>query len=226
MKSARFPKEGFTLVECLVVVAIVAILAGILIPVIGSVRESARDTACISNLRQYGIAAQLFLTDHKNVMVPHKNDDESARWYDWLRAYMPPVADEGNAKKGPFCPDLEEASFSKNRLGYGWNGNLGRTSGTKMAKLINGAYETSRVVVAWDDLQTQNNVSGGWPTAKAGGGSWYQLAFRHNGACNILLLDGHVASLTAGSKGDAQDFPNYQWGPFPDYPDVPIPAKP
>ena len=49
-------RRGFTLIELLIVIAVVAILAAFLFPVFGRVRERARQTACLSNLRQLGLA--------------------------------------------------------------------------------------------------------------------------------------------------------------------------
>lgn len=57
-------KSGFTLVEVLVVLAIIAVLAGILFPVFSSAREGARRTVCASNLRQIGLGMQMYAQDH------------------------------------------------------------------------------------------------------------------------------------------------------------------
>lgn len=59
----RRSKSGFTLIELLVVIAIIAILAAILFPVFAQAREKARATACLSNMKQIGMALNQYLGD-------------------------------------------------------------------------------------------------------------------------------------------------------------------
>jgi len=62
--------DGFTLIELLVVVAIISLLAAILFPVFAKAREKARQTACISNLKQIGLSLAQYSADYNNVYPP------------------------------------------------------------------------------------------------------------------------------------------------------------
>ena len=61
-------KSGFTLIELLVVIAIISILAAILFPVFAQARAKARQTACLSNLKQIGSAARMYIQDYDDTL--------------------------------------------------------------------------------------------------------------------------------------------------------------
>ncbi len=56
-------RRGFTLIELLVVIAIIAILAAILFPVFARAREKARETVCLNNIKEFALAAQMYISD-------------------------------------------------------------------------------------------------------------------------------------------------------------------
>ncbi|OIO91395.1 MAG: hypothetical protein AUJ92_16615 [Armatimonadetes bacterium CG2_30_59_28] len=63
-------KKGFTLIELLVVIAIIAILAAILFPVFAKAREKARQTSCLSNIKQLGLGAMMYVQDFDETYFP------------------------------------------------------------------------------------------------------------------------------------------------------------
>jgi len=85
--AAGSVRSAFTLIELLVVIAIIAILAAILFPVFAKVREKARQTACLNNQKQIGLAVMQYVQDYDEA-YPLSADD-TANNIDWTRMVQP-----------------------------------------------------------------------------------------------------------------------------------------
>jgi prepilin-type N-terminal cleavage/methylation domain-containing protein/prepilin-type processing-associated H-X9-DG protein len=93
-------RHGFTLVELLVVLAIIGMLIGLLVPAVIGVLDLANQTACASNLRQIGIATSLYLKDHDGwffpLYTPPTADASGRYWYFGFEPNGSPALGEGN----------------------------------------------------------------------------------------------------------------------------------
>jgi len=121
--SRRSPSHAFTLIELLVVIAIIAILAAILFPVFSQVRESARTTSCLSNIKQVGLAQLQYTQDSDEIIVPSntaKNTDPIASqitgsWTSLLQPFL-------KSKDVLFCPSYSEQKTSDASDAYACDG--------------------------------------------------------------------------------------------------------
>lgn len=83
----RYVRSAFTLIELLVVIGIIALLAAILFPVFAAARGKARQITCLSNLRQVGVATQMYVSDYDGFFPYAK--DASDKWVPEIWAGAP-----------------------------------------------------------------------------------------------------------------------------------------
>jgi|LSQX01.1.fsa_nt_gb prepilin-type N-terminal cleavage/methylation domain-containing protein len=119
--NARADRRGFTLVEMLVVIGIIVVLVGILFPVFAGVREQARQTQCLSNLHQLGIALKAYRTDYGWYPFAPYYDTDLGKYVGGFSALFPDYVDD---RALFICPNdrtidsVKQASRDRNYCSY------------------------------------------------------------------------------------------------------------
>jgi len=170
--------RGFTLIELLVVVAIIALLAAILFPVFAQARERARAAMCLSNIRQIGLAFNMYCDDHDECYPPA---------YQWKTRLQPYIKTQQVNR----CPSRPRLPWY-----YGQGYNIGCpdpvVSGFPERSQVEISNPSEKILVAeWERCNAGPPC--GPPGLFAGGATCFWAVCRvHNGGSNVLFGDGHV----------------------------------
>lgn len=208
-------RTGFTLIELLTVIAVVAILASILISVLGQVREKAQQVNCISNLRSLQTASNLYSLEHKGMLVPvYRNLGGNGAggvtgrvtWHNdrVFMSYLSQQTGQSNWQDGFLCPAslLDRAITSDLYYSYGMNATnmpgSWTTPGSAAQVGLHMIRNPSRTIAFADAVDWMITMAG----ADRYVGEVYAqqaVAYRHNGKANVVFFDGSTASLSRES---------------------------
>jgi len=194
-------KRGFTLIELLVVIAIIAILAAILFPVFARAREKARQSSCLNNVKQMGLAAMMYAQDYDETNVPCSTADVvivyqrvngavTLTWGPWFALLQPYCANPHIF----LCPSEPQGTYG-NYTSYGCNYLVtGRTFNLAVVKLSEIKYPAETLIFAdsaWTGSTTDYHTSNAWRINASRHPSYFVPA-RHNGGANMAFCDGHA----------------------------------
>ena len=198
-------KKGFTLIELLVVIAIIAILAAILFPVFAQAREKARQTQCLSNFKNVGLAMIMYTGDYDELYV------SMGGWKEKISPYVKNL----DIYYCPSRPQIKQAQNwflgqavnlgSINGIGDGVVGLVnyggaddGGTPGVSLGQVTRPAEKI--MLVEW------GRANDGWGGCNAGApilpailgsmpsSNWAAYS-GHNGHAAITFCDGHVSAM-------------------------------
>jgi len=218
-----YKRGGFTLFELLVVIAIIALLMGILMPVLRKVREQGKDVICRNNLRQIGMATNLY-AEANNMLIPRSAEWSAGiePWFQLFMHYLSQKDIDGDYRSVDIfrCPSYPDKEQTVCYVVNGWtsdNSVRGRSRLTDcrrpgsiiyLADNEDGPWRTiirnasDRDVTRCDVFRPEHlpgsdseGVTGGRRVARA----------RHKSGCNCLFLDWHVEWM------DAEDITEDLW---------------
>ena len=218
-RGARFGSYGFSLIELLAVVAIIAVLAAMLFPMLISAKEKARQTKCISNLKQIASAWLMYADDSNGRACPSyywSSDGWSRAWdFDlketgttsiWRYGLLGPYGKNGEFKS---CPSFHGGKWDRPYTGYAYNasyigGDVTVDGHVYIDDYTDRPHTTALLGQIRHPSATAVFADGGFGSPanaqnylRAPSDVYFQAGtvhYRHNGAATVAYADGHVAA--------------------------------
>jgi prepilin-type N-terminal cleavage/methylation domain-containing protein/prepilin-type processing-associated H-X9-DG protein len=220
----RGTSRAFTLIELLIVVAIIALLAAILFPVFSRARESARRVSCMSNLKQIALANQQYINDYDGVTMRWRRGTAGRSAPELLEPYLKNI-------QVFVCPSAGKWTDAGKKYGYGYALNISALASNGSASnpvncsaaptdppaacdLFPYSHEnqlnTTRTMLCLDTTTTgtaENWIDMGYYTKRLPESETTGRAVsdRHLGGANIAYYDGHVKWIPFSKVFTAND---------------------
>jgi prepilin-type N-terminal cleavage/methylation domain-containing protein len=208
--AQKWPARAFTLIELLVVISIIAILAALLLPALAAAKEQGRAARCVSNLRQWGLAFNMYAADNGDSLPrrgqgvqPLATIDRPTDWFNALPFYFGlPMFQQmvsNNATPAPqsqsvfICPTaLNTNTNGTYFLPYGMNMNLCPWNLPVAATFSQVAMPIDVVAMA----DAPGAYSSTYPSVNP-----YSPVARHTTQINLLFLAGQVRGFAGSYVG-------------------------
>lgn len=190
-------RHGFSLIELLVIIAIVGVLVALIGASVGAMRSSARGTRCVSNLRQIGMLFSLYRQDNDNRLPVDIQIDQqtnaSKTWDNYLKDYLTDSREASRPADVFGCPSVvPNPATPAMQSSYGINYHLGSHMSPRVRIPFNNIVNPSRTFLVTDaDERSFRRES---LAALETGNGRYEIApvERHNRRLNMLFADGSV----------------------------------
>ncbi len=173
-------QSAFTLIELLMVLAVIGVLAALLLPALSRSQEAGRATACLSNLRQMGIALQLYVQDNNNrlpMMRDKTFDTHSPPSTNDLPGVEVVLANDLGSVKVLRCPSDRKQIYEQTGSSYAWNSLLNGQDADHL-KVLNIDFDPHQIPVMFDKE------------------AFHKSRGEKKGV-NYLYADGHIKNLLA-----------------------------
>jgi len=195
--NLRADRGGFTLLELLVTLGVIALISIFLFPALSSARRQAQSAGCISNLRQIYMAAQLYSADHESIIVPSSIDDEFGNTHHWVRLITPYFS----SKKTKSDRDLTCPGKIKSVNKWHWGYAINETPGYEGDETTHDQKQLTRHI----HFKTYAITHAPRRLFMCDGAAWHinptfieaaSLQFHGKALSNSMFFDGHAESLT------------------------------
>ena len=218
---AQRGSRGFTLIQLLVVIAIIGILAALLLAALGTARERGRQANCINNLHQCYIAHIAYVQDFDNYLPPNRyvygrlGACPPDSWDCVLTANRTYIGDP----EITHCPSLAPDHYEPGRV-YG--SIVRNPGGYAQFDIIPQQLDAdpTETILLLDSIRASDSKEI-WFFAHHGFGCWQRVHIRHNKAANVLFFDGHVDKQFRGDFTSVSSKPELEnrsghWYIWPD----------
>ena len=190
-EKIRMCARKFTLIELLIVVAIIALLAAMLLPALNKARTRAKEIRCINNMKQFSPALSLYCSDNEDIL-PFHGEWVRSEWRERIHPYVKNGAAPDNTHNPIFtCPEWEITCtlMGHNKADH-WTKNYYYCNNAQLAELkVTRVKRASEVGMIFDASFKDGNGAAARP-------DYIRVGWRHvNKNANFLFVDGHVVTI-------------------------------